>query len=97
MASTPQQPEAQAARLVAFALVLGGLFTIGVAVYLGSAIDSVLYLVALVGISDFAVAWAFATGRIGPLARRRSDAEAGGDVVAEMERDPSYNPYARED
>ena len=97
MASTPPQPETQAVRLVSFALVLGGLFTIGVAVYLGSAIDSVLYLVGLVALADFAVAWAFTTGRIGPLAPRRRAAEGSGDVLAEVQRDPSYNPYARED
>ena len=83
--------------MVALALVLGGLFTIGLAVYLGSSIDTGLYLIALVGLTDFAAAWAFATGRIGPLAQRRRAAEGGGDVVAEVERDPSYNPYARED
>ncbi|HEX2129228.1 MAG TPA: hypothetical protein VHF58_08420 [Solirubrobacterales bacterium] len=97
MASTPPTPETQAVCTVSFALVLGGLFTIGVAVYLGSAVDSVLYLIALVGLADFAVAWAFRTGRIGPLAQRRRPAGAGGNVAAELERDPSYNPYARED
>jgi hypothetical protein len=96
MASTPP-PEQQTVRLLAMALVLGGLFSIGVAVYLGSAVDSVLYLVALVGITDFVVAWAFSTGKIGPLAQRRRAAEASGDVVAELEQDPTYNPYARED
>jgi hypothetical protein len=96
MAPTPP-PEQQTIRILTMALVLGGLFTIGVAVYLGAAVDSVLYLVALVGLADFFVAWAFATGKIGALARRRRDAEASGDVVAEVEQDPSYNPYARED
>ena len=96
MAATPP-PEQQAIRILTMALVLGGLFTIGVAVYLGSAIDSVLYLVALVGLADFVVAWAFATGRIGPLAQRRRDAESAGDLSAELQQDPSYNPYARED
>ena len=97
MASTTQAPEAQAVRLLALALVLGGLFTIGVAVYLGSAVDSALYLVALVGLADLVVAWAFSTGKLGPLAQRRREAETEGNLAAELESDPSYNPYARED
>ena len=96
MASTPP-PEAQAARLVALALALGGLFTIGLAVYLGSAVSSGLYLIAIVALTDFAAAWAFATGRIGPLAQRRRAAEERGELATELERDPSFNPYARED
>jgi hypothetical protein len=79
------------------ALVLGGLLSIGVAIYLGSAVDSVLYLVALVGLTDFVVAWAFFTGKIGPLAQGRRAAKAEGNLAAALESDPSYNLYARED
>ena len=82
--------------MVALALVIGGVIIIAVAIYLGATITSALYLVALVGLSDFVFAWAYATGRMGPLAQRRA-AERSGDVVADVEADPTYNPYARED
>jgi hypothetical protein len=93
----PTAAEDQTVRVLVGSFVLGGLFVIGVAVYLGAAVSSALYAVALVSLIDFALAWAFATGRIGPLARRRADAEATGGAAAEAELDPSYNPYARED
>jgi hypothetical protein len=89
--------EASAARLVAASLVLGGILLIAVAVYLGATVSPVLYLISVLSLVDFALARAFATGRIGPTAARRRAAEQTGDVAAEAELDPSYNPYARED
>jgi hypothetical protein len=94
---SPGDPQANAVRTLAMSMVLGGLFTIGLAVYLGSAVSSALYLIALVGLVDFVVAWAFASGKIGPLAQRRREAEASGDAASLAQGDPSYNPYARED
>jgi hypothetical protein len=89
--------ETRPERLVALSLVIGGLITIAVAVFLGATIEPFLYAIALVAVIDFAFAWAFGTGRIGPAAQRRRDAEASGDVSAVAADDPSYNPYARED
>ena len=93
----PGDPERQAVRALALSLVIGGLITIALGVWLGATVESVLYVVSAVGLVDFALAWAFASGRIGPLAQRRRDAEASGDAAALAGVDPSYNPYARED
>jgi len=96
MNGTTPSAEAQTARLLGISLASGGVIIIAVAIYLGATVSSALYPLALVALADFGFAWAFATGRIGPLARRRA-AEDRGDVVAEVEADPTYNPYARED
>jgi hypothetical protein len=45
---------------------------------------------------DFGLAWAYATGRMGPRSLRRR-AHAAGDAATAAAADPSYNPYARED
>jgi hypothetical protein len=89
--------EQQGPRLIALSLAAGGVITIALAIYLGATVSSALYAIALVSLVDFAMAWAYLTGRLGPAAQRRRAAEASGDVVAEVELDPSYNPYARED
>jgi hypothetical protein len=81
-------------RSVAMALVLGCVVAMVVGVIAGALIDPFLYAIAAVALVDFALAWAFATGRIGTTADRR---QASGDVAAEAEPDPSFNPYARED
>ena len=83
--------------MVALSIAIGGVITIAVAIYLGASVSSALYLIALVGVVDFFVAAAFATGRIGPLAQSRREAEASGSAVTEVGQDPTYNPYARED
>jgi membrane protein implicated in regulation of membrane protease activity len=84
-------------RTVAMALVLGGIVAIVVGVLAGLLIEPYLYAIAAVALIDFALAWAFATGRIGTTADRRREAEATGNLAAEAEADPSFNPYARED
>lgn len=93
---TAPSPQQRPERMVALALVTGGLMTLGVAIYLAT-IEPVLAVIGLLAIVDFALAWAFATGRIGPAAQRRRAAEASGDAAAIATEDPGYNPYARED
>jgi hypothetical protein len=84
-------------RTVAVALALGGGVAIVVGVLAGALIETYLYAIAAVALIDFALAWAFATGRIGTTAARRHEAEATGNLATEAQADPSYNPYARED
>ena len=84
-------------RTIATWLVISGVVAIVAGVIAGAAIDPIFYAIAAVSLIDFVVAWAFATGRIGPTADRRRAAEASGDIAAEAQADPSFNPYARED
>ena len=91
--STEQRPE----RIVALSLVMGGVITIAIAVFLGATVEPFLYAIAILALLDFAFAWAFGTGKIGPAAQRRSESEASGDAATVAADDPSYNPYARED
>ena len=95
--SVPNDPEAAARRTLVLSMVGGGIVVIAVAIYLGAAISPGLYALAAFALIDFGLAWAFATGRMGPGAQRRREAEASGNLAAETELDPSYNPYARED
>jgi hypothetical protein len=95
--TSEQRSRQDSVRTLAGALVLGGLLTIGIAVYLGFAVGPGLFAIALLALADFALAWALATGRIGARADRLADAEPSGDAAAEAELDPSYNPYVRED
>ena len=62
-----------------------GVVTIAVAAFLGATVEPWLYAIALFALIDFAVAWLYATGRI------------GGDPDPPPADDPSHNPYARED
>ena len=93
----PSSLETRPERVLALSLVTGGLITIAVAIFLGATVEPFLYAIALVAIADFALAWAYATGKLGPGAQRRREAEASGQAAAVAEADPSYNPYARED
>lgn len=100
MALSPTDPagaERQQTRLLGLSLTISGVLTIAVAVFLGATVDSVLYAIALVGLVDFGFAWAYGSGRIGPAARRRREAEQTGDAAQIAAADPGYNPYARED
>jgi hypothetical protein len=72
--------------LVARALMLSGLVTIAAAVVLALVVEPFLIAIALVGLVDFVLARAFASGRLG-----------SGGAAPEPGEDPSYNPYARED
>jgi hypothetical protein len=78
---------------------VGGLIVVALAVALAILIHPLYLAIALFSLLDFALAWAFATGRMGPRSLRRK-AEAAGDAcnaAAAAMADPSYNPYARED
>jgi membrane protein implicated in regulation of membrane protease activity len=97
MSASPD-PDRQV-RLLILAFVLSGIFVIALAVALAILIDPLYLAIALFSTIDFALAWAFATGRMGPRSLRRK-AEAAGDAsatAAAAAADPSYNPYARED
>ena len=83
--------------MLVLSMIAGGIVVIAVAIYLGATISTPLYAVAAFALIDFWLAWAFASGRMGPAAARRREAEASGSPAAEAEFDPSYNPYARED
>ncbi len=82
-----------AKRMTVRALVVSGVITIVVGVVLAIAVAPLLGLIAAVGIVDFVLAWAFATGRLTPPGARVEDRLAPGDASL----DRSYNPYARED
>jgi hypothetical protein len=84
-------------RTVAMALVLGGVVSVAVGVLAGALIETYLYAIAALALIDFALAWAFATGRIGATAARHRTAGAGEDLAAQAQADPSYNTYARDD
>jgi hypothetical protein len=84
-------------RTIATWLVISGVVAIVGGVIAGALIDPVFYAIAAVSLIDFVIAWAFATGRIGPTADRSRGAEASGDLAAEAQADPSFNSYARED
>ncbi len=94
--TAPTDSSEASARKLAAALYVSGVITIVVGLFLGLVGPSVLFLIALVGLIDLAIARAYETGRIGPLAGRRR-AEQSGDAATVAESDPSYNPYARED
>jgi uncharacterized membrane protein len=96
--SAPADPD-QHVRLLILSLVLGGIVVIAIAIALAILVHPLYLAVALFSVIDFALAWAFATGRMGPRSLRRK-AEAAGDAsaaAAAATADPSYNPYARED
>lgn len=74
-------------------LVGSGLFTIAVGVVLALTMDRILLVIALVGLVDFGLARAYATGKLGSPGQQVTEDLAPGDASS----DPSYNPYARED
>lgn len=97
---------AATARLLVISLVTGGMITIAVAILLGATVSPALYAIAVIGLIDFALAWAYSTGRRGPLAvaGRESEtagvgreSETAGTAAFRAQADPSHNPYARED
>lgn len=83
------------ARPLALSLTIAGVLTIVVAVLLGATIEPLLYLIALSAIFDFALAYAYATGRLGSGSGAGDPAGASAQTV--QAEDPTYNPYARED
>ena len=92
----PSSAENSPARLLALSLFIGGLVTIGLAIVLGATVEPLLYLIALTAIIDFALAWFYATGRLGAPDQARRETELANKQAMAAE-DPSYNPYARED
>jgi hypothetical protein len=85
--------------IVARVLVLSGIATILVAAVLGIVVEPLLALIALIGVADLIVARGFATGRLGaPRATAAAEPEMSDELApGDASRDPSYNPYARED
>jgi hypothetical protein len=86
--------------IVAASLVVTGVASIVAGIVLAVAVDPLLGLIALIGVLDLALAWAFATGRLGGRTAGVSDptqGEASADPSPDPAADPSYNPYARED
>jgi hypothetical protein len=92
----PSDTPEGAARKVAAALYVSGAVTLVFGLFLGLLIDPLFLFIAAFALVDFAIARAYETGRIGPLAKRR-EAEASGDAATIAESDRTYNPYARED
>jgi hypothetical protein len=86
-------------RLLVLSLIVGGILVIALAIALAVLIHPLYLAIALFSVLDFALAWAFATGRMGPRAVRRQAEAAGsaGDAAVAAEADPSYDPYALED
>jgi hypothetical protein len=80
-------------------LVVSGIATIVVAGVLGIVVDPLLAFIALIGVADLVVARGFATGRLGtPPAAAAAETEMRDELApGDASRDPSYNPYARED
>ena len=96
-ASNDTDPADASIHILALSLIVAGVVTIAIAIFLGATVSSGLYAIAAVSIIDFGLAWAYGTGRLGPAAERRREAKAAGDTATAAEIDPSYNPYARED
>jgi len=79
-------------------MVLSGVVTLVLGVVMGALVWTPLYFIAALALVDFALAWAFASGRIKATANVSVRTETvPADDVARVEADPSYNPYARED
>lgn len=70
-------------------LRFSGVAVILLSIVLGALVTPALFAIALVGIGDLVLARLFASGRIG--------SKKAADPVAQVEADPSFNPYARED
>jgi hypothetical protein len=97
-------PAQQSRSVLVRSLVASGFVFVAAGIIVGLAVDPVWFLIALVGLIDFVLAWAFNAGHLGgagigtqtiPASEQPA---AGPDVVArEATDDPSYNPYARED
>jgi len=86
-------PQRQAQQIIVRALVVGSVLCTVVGAVLGLAVEPILGLIAVVGITDFGLAWAFSTGKLRAPGAAVSDELAPGDAS----EDPSYNPYPRED
>jgi hypothetical protein len=89
--------EATKLRWLVRGLLAAAVLTLVVAIVVGALVGPWGYVIALSSVADLVVARLFATGRIGPLAQRRRQAQASGELGSVTEADPSYNPYARED
>ena len=81
----------QARRLAGF-LYLSASIMVVAGIALGFVVTPALFALVAVGLADGVLAALFASGRIGPLASRDA-----ADPVEQVEQDPTYNPYARED
>jgi hypothetical protein len=88
-ARTPTRP-------LAISLTIAGVLTLIVGIVLGATVEPLLYVVALSAVIDFALAYGYATGRLGAADQARRDTEVANEQ-AMLAEDPSLNPYARED
>jgi len=87
-------------QIVVPVLVGSGLAGIAAGAVLAFVVDPLLALIALAGVLDLGLAWAFGTGRLGAYTGGGSESlerEASVEPSADPAEDPSYNPYARED
>ena len=74
-------------------MVISGVVTVVLGVVLGALVWAPLYALALIAVVDFALAWAYANGRL----RTASGGSAAEPAAVDPAADPSFNPYARED
>lgn len=88
-------PRDATVRLLVLSMLAGAVITVALAIYLAAAVEPFLIAIAAIALIDLGIAWAFASGAIGPRAEMRREAAANPSVASEA--DPSYNPYARED
>jgi hypothetical protein len=94
-------PTQQSRRILVNSLIAGGVLMVAVGIFVGLWQGAAFFLLAVVGLIDLALAWAFASGRIGlsgaSVVGASEPPATGPDVaVQEATDDPSYNPYARE-
>jgi hypothetical protein len=80
-------------QIVVASLVATGIGSIVAAIALAVFVDPLLALIGLAGVLDLALAWGFATGRLGGGAAGAPQEPAAADPA----QDPSYSLYARED
>ncbi len=95
-------PAQQSRKVLVNSLVASGAVLIAAGIFVGLWQGPVFFLIAGVGLIDLALAWAFASGKLGlsgaNVVQASEQPATGPDVAAhEATDDPSYNPYARED
>lgn len=87
-------PQRSPQSIIGPALMTSGVLTVVVGVVLALAVEPVLALIAVVGIIDFGLAWAYATGRLGsPRPQAADDLPRS---TRPRTRRTTLTPYARE-
>jgi hypothetical protein len=92
--STSTAPNPTDLRRVASWLYLSAAISVVAGILFGLTITPIFFALVAVGVLDAAIAYLFSTGRLGGSG---SAAPAGDPAATEVDVDPSYNPYARED